>query len=157
MAVDISDLDKGAVLAALYNASRPQGMGFLHYDPTPMTPEQGTELLKTSMDFDYLKGRVMKVDLSGDTFEPWSYDRDNGDGQAELVVQALRAGVQDRVTPQLHQQGVQAALDEVTPRLHDPTTLSTSEGLAVLNLGLADEAEHLAPKLEEARRTLRNP
>jgi hypothetical protein len=39
----------------------------------------------------YLKGRVMKVDLSGDSFGPWLYDRDNGDGAAERVIAELRA------------------------------------------------------------------
>jgi hypothetical protein len=34
--IDLKGLNKAAVLAALYNASKPQGMGFLQYDPTPM-------------------------------------------------------------------------------------------------------------------------
>ena len=43
--------------------------------------------------FDYVKGRVMKVDLSGDEFSPRLYDRDNGQGAAEGVINALRAKV----------------------------------------------------------------
>lgn len=35
--MDISGLSKASVLAALYNAARPQGMGFLQYDPKPMS------------------------------------------------------------------------------------------------------------------------
>jgi hypothetical protein len=41
--------------------------------------------------FDYLHGRVMKVDLSGDTLRTALYNRDIGHGAAERIVAALRA------------------------------------------------------------------
>jgi hypothetical protein len=96
--IDIAGLDKASVLAALYNRARPQGMGFLHYTTEPMTRDEaqaviasgGTHLSGLSLHFDYLKGRVMKVDLSNDTFDPWLYDRDNGNGAAFDVVSELR-------------------------------------------------------------------
>lgn len=43
--ISLAGLDKAAVLAALYNASRPQGMGFMHYDPTPMTVKEASKIL----------------------------------------------------------------------------------------------------------------
>lgn len=90
--VNIRGLKKSAVLAALYNASKPQGLGFLHFDPTPMAEEEAEELLKMGDYFDYLKGRVMKVDLSNDDyFEEWLYDRDNGSGAAQRVINKLRS------------------------------------------------------------------
>ena len=67
---------------ALYNAARPQGMGFLHYTPEPMTHEEATQLLEEKTYFDYVKGRVMKMDLAGDVLDPTLYDRDNGYGAA---------------------------------------------------------------------------
>ena len=89
--VDTKGLKKSAVLAALYNDSKPQGLGFLHFDPAPMTEEEAEDLLKTSTHFDYLKGRVMKVDLSNDDcFEEWLYDRDNGNGAAQRAINKLR-------------------------------------------------------------------
>ena len=88
--IDISKLSKAQVLAALYNASQPLGMGFLHYDPSPMSEDEATSLLEQSTYFDYLKGRVMKVDLSGSAFDPWLYDRDNGEGAAARVVGSLK-------------------------------------------------------------------
>ena len=95
MRIDISNLDKAAVLAALYNRSRPQGMGFLHFDPTPMTLEQARAILANGdTSFDYLKGRVMKVDLSVNSLDPWLYDRDNGAGSAERALSVLRARVE---------------------------------------------------------------
>uniref|UniRef100_A0AAU8B7B7 Uncharacterized protein n=1 Tax=Dulem virus 39 TaxID=3145757 RepID=A0AAU8B7B7_9CAUD len=95
--IDIKGLSKSEVLATLYNNSRPQGLGFLHFDPTDMTIEQAKDILKETTYFDYLKGRVMKVDLSSDEgFEEWLYDRDNGKGAAQRAVDALRREQGDR-------------------------------------------------------------
>ena len=103
--VNTKGLKQGAVLAALYNNSKPFGMGFLHADSELMTEQEAEELLgdtgrtddvgfKVSCHtyFDYLKGRVMKVDLSNPAeFDERLYDRDNGPGAAQKVIQALRA------------------------------------------------------------------
>lgn len=92
--IDIRGLDKAAVLAALYNNSRPQGMGFLHYNPVPMTrDEAGTYIDGGQTYYDYLKGRVMKVDLSGDQLYPGLYDRDLGEGAAQRAIDTLREGM----------------------------------------------------------------
>ena len=98
--IDITGLDKAEVLAALYNNSKQQGMGFMHSrGASGMTPEQAAEELKaatreigegkTSAYFDYLHGRVMKIQLSGDSLDPWGYDRDNGQGAAARALQPL--------------------------------------------------------------------
>lgn len=88
--IDISDIDKAALLAALFNNSQPLGMGFLQPHAKAMTIDEATTLLGEQTRFDYVRGRVMKVDLSGDTLEPWAYDRDNGQGAAQRVVNAVR-------------------------------------------------------------------
>lgn len=89
--VNINGISKGRVLAELYNASRPLGLGFLHYDPTPMTECEANELLKHCTYFDYIKGRVIKVDLSNDSeFDETLYDRDNGIGAAQKIINKLR-------------------------------------------------------------------
>lgn len=103
--ISLAGLDKGAVLAALYNASKPLGMGFLHFTPADMTVEEARKHLVCGDDheqafpgfrsgdrhyFDYLNGRVMKVDLSGDELDPRLYDRDNGKGAAERAIAPLR-------------------------------------------------------------------
>lgn len=81
--IDLKGKDKAEVLAKLYNASKPLGMGFLQADGDDMTTEQARELLDAGQTyFDYLKGRVMKIDLSGDELDPRLYDRDNGQGAA---------------------------------------------------------------------------
>lgn len=94
--IDIKGLDRASVLAALYNHSRPQGMGFLHSNKENMTVEQAREILsdpsraiedgrgRRALYFDYLNGRVMKVDIdeSVDELDERLYDRDNGQGAA---------------------------------------------------------------------------
>lgn len=92
--IDLTGKNKAEVLAALYNASQPLGMGILHYDPTPMTVEQAQSIIDeykshNTQYFDYLKGRVMKIDLSGDTLDPRLYDRDNGQGKAEMIISQI--------------------------------------------------------------------
>lgn len=89
--IDISKMDKAEVLAALFNASHPQGMGYL--DPRceePLTVEKVREYLTRNTYFDYLHGRVLKVDLSRNEFDPRLYDRDNGRGAADLALASLR-------------------------------------------------------------------
>ena len=90
--ISLEGLSKAKVLAGLYNASRPLGMGFMQYDPAPMTEEEAASILEGQKHFDYLKGRVMKMDLSGDSLDPWGYDRDNGVGAAQVVIGVLRQG-----------------------------------------------------------------
>ena len=89
--VSIKGMDKADVLAALYNNTHPQGMGFLHYKPAPMTRDEADEILKAGASFDYLHGRVMKVDLSADEFDPRLYDRDNFPGAAQKAVDSIQA------------------------------------------------------------------
>jgi hypothetical protein len=89
--IDLTGLDKADVLAALYNAWRHQGMGFLQARPGAMTRDEAAELLKKQTYFDYLHGKVMKVDLSGDTLDTWGYDRDLGRGAAARALESLRA------------------------------------------------------------------
>ena len=90
--MDISKLDRAEVLAALYNASQPLGMGFMHFKDEDMTREQAQAELdarKPRAYFDYLHGRVMKVDLSGDELGTRLYNRDNGEGAAERALASL--------------------------------------------------------------------
>lgn len=106
--ISLEGLDKAEVLMALYDAARPQGMGFLRYIPGPMPREEAERLVRTPEDdvcdaatremfrrkdlyFDYIHGRVMKVNLSGDSLDPIFYDRDNGPGAAAAAIARLRA------------------------------------------------------------------
>lgn len=103
--INTKGIPQGKVLAALYNRSQPLGMGMLHFDPKAMTEEQANAILGDSgrVDdiglkvpnvtyFDYLKGRVMKVNLSNpNEFDERLYDRDNGPGAAQRAIDSIKA------------------------------------------------------------------
>jgi hypothetical protein len=84
--IDIEGFDKARVLKALYDHSKVQGMGFLAQRLSPLTIEECRNLLTEQTYFDYLYGKVVKVDLSGDRFDERLYDRDNGSGAAEFAI-----------------------------------------------------------------------
>ena len=93
--IDITGIDKAVLLAALYNAAKTQGLGFLHYTPGAMTHAEAKEYVTNAepwewLYFDYIKGRVLKVDLSADMLDPHLYDRDNGAGATARVVASIR-------------------------------------------------------------------
>lgn len=99
--VNIAGLDKAEVLLALWNASIMQGMSVLGFLRSgELTLEKAKQEIKSrkhqsldgkdSIYFDYLNGKVMKVDLGQDEFDPRLYDRDNGDGAAQRAIDNLR-------------------------------------------------------------------
>ena len=91
MKINMKNMDKIEILRRLYDNAKPQGMGFLHFTPEKMTTEEANTLYNSSRDryFDYVKGRVMKIDLNGDVLDTWLYDRDNGEGSAEYVLKDM--------------------------------------------------------------------
>lgn len=88
--INIKGLDKARVLVELYNHSHQQGLGMFQAAKN-LTVEDARELLKNQTYFDYLYGKVMKIDLSSDEeFSERLYDRDNGEGMAKSVIDNLR-------------------------------------------------------------------
>ena len=91
--IDIKGLNKAEVLKALYDGNHIQGMGFMQAVPEgTVTVEHCQQLLDFTgyPYFDYLYGRVLKVDLSKDEFDERLYDRDNGQGTAARIIRRLR-------------------------------------------------------------------
>lgn len=87
--INLTGKDKAKVLIALYNNAKPIGRGEQQYNPQPLSMEEAMLILQDGMDFDYLRGRVLKVNLSGNTFDTWGYDRDNGEGSAERALKNI--------------------------------------------------------------------
>ncbi len=84
--INIKNANKSLVLIALYNGARQQGMGFMQKDP-PISETEAAKLIEDHGGrFDYLNGRVMKVNLNGDALDPRLYDRDNGQGAAAYAL-----------------------------------------------------------------------
>lgn len=90
--IDITNLPKNKVLATLFNNSKQQGMGFLDVSGSiNMTLEDAQKIVDSGrLSFDYLRGRVMKVDISDNSFDPRLYDRDNGNGAASRAIDLIR-------------------------------------------------------------------
>lgn len=97
--MNIAGLDKAAVLAALYNGARQQGLGYLMgAGYLPMTADQAREEISArgkDLYFDYLHGRVMKMNLSGDEVDTALYNRDNGHMAAENIIENLRSPLEN--------------------------------------------------------------
>lgn len=145
----IGDLNKHDVLAALYNAAKPLGMGFAQYDPTPWSRETAEAAFGDGY-FDYVKGRVMKIDLETDNVDTRGYNRDNGNGMAEYVIDRFRTTgqVDDREITDHHSAAtLDAAMDARHRMEHD---VSGPLGDGIFNLGLTDVADFLAPFVDEA-------
>ena len=152
--MNINELKKSAVLAALYNASKPQGMGFMHYDPKPMTEEEAEDILSRGTYFDYLEGRVMKIDLSKDEVDTRGYNRDNGADVAEDVIMVLRS-TKDSNAPSIqthHKQNTLESALYTESRLGEIHETETIDGMTVLTLGLSDVANELGPKVKQITR-----
>ena len=93
MEIDIKGLNKAEILAGLYNSSKPLGMGVLYYNPMDMSIQEAQKIIDQDItDFDYLQGRVMKVNLSTDVLDSWGYDRDIGNGACEAVINHIKEG-----------------------------------------------------------------
>ena len=108
--INIKGLDKAQLLVELYNHSHQQGMGMLQ-PARNLTVEDAKKLLEQTTSFDYLYGKVMKVDLSGDEFEEWLYDRDNGQGMAKKIVDDMRKELEKAAVERV-EQGVKTTIPE---------------------------------------------
>lgn len=152
--VSIEGLNKADVLAALYNASRPQGMGFMKYDPAPMTRSEAQKILDSGqVYFDYLRGRVMKLDLSGNDIDAWGFDRDNGHGVVARVINELREkqSVNTDAISEIHAKGTVTSADETYQAMREGISVRDTESEREVTMGLAGAARDLRPKVSKAK------
>jgi hypothetical protein len=97
--IDVSGLNPAALLAALFNNSKPLGLGVFHDNGDEMTEDEAAQAIAERRNedglayFDYLRGRVMKVEIGGESLDPRLYDRDLGNGAAARVVARLRGAL----------------------------------------------------------------
>lgn len=83
--MNIKGMDKAEVLFALWLGSKERGMSFL--GRFPLTLDYCKKLIgRGETYFDYLAGRVMEGDLSGDNLDLRLYNRDNGEGTGEFAI-----------------------------------------------------------------------
>lgn len=149
--ISLKGLNKAAVLASLYNVSRPLGMGFMSYDPKPMTVEEAQKILEHDTDLDYLKGRVMKINLSGEELDPWLYDRDNGNGAAKRAIESLQStgDVNSERIELDHREGTHNSALELKGNLAEESHFEETDGVQVLKLGFDEFAPELNRKVDK--------
>lgn len=149
--ISIKGLDRAKVLAALYNGARAQGAGFIQYDSTPMGEKEARQLLQRQTNFDYLKGRVMKVNLSSDEIDPYLYDRDNGQGAFAKVINALRStsDINPEEVELQHKEGTRNAAIVMEEHIDDPDYVKPHGGFVEYGLGVSDLAHLIRPKIKK--------
>jgi len=66
--IEITDVDLIQFAKKVYELSNPQGLGFLHFTPKPLTDEEAKELVDNwkddkqfALDMDYVSGRACKM------------------------------------------------------------------------------------------------
>ena len=89
--ISIKGLDKAAVLQVLFQSSFQQGLGQINSEGEKALSLEDAEMIIESQGhvFDYLRGRVMKVDIAGDEFDPALFDRDVGLGAAQRAIESI--------------------------------------------------------------------
>lgn len=94
--IDIRGIPRERVLAALFNGSFQQGMGGLDArGRAQLTEEDARAMLAEDTYFDYVRGRVLKVDLRDpESFDSRLYDRDCGEGAAARIIAQIREAQQ---------------------------------------------------------------
>ena len=154
--VNIVGLDPAAVLAALYNVAQPKGLGFLQYNPAPMSVEVAKAILSKTTSFDYLRGRALKIDIEGDFLHARVFDEYHSPGLAARVVESLRqtGDVNNELIRREHASGTRESIHLTRSRLREETTLTSREDFTHVKLGLEEWADVLGPKLDEAEDNL---
>ena len=101
--LDISGINKSDLLCALFKAAveaAPFSLELALLPAPEISPDYARELIDRAqsdhegrrIEFDHIDTLFMKIDITGDTFDPYAYDQNNGGpGTAERVVAHLRA------------------------------------------------------------------
>lgn len=104
MNIDVTNCDLRQLVAKAYDLSSPQGMGFLHFKPEPLSDgdidailARGSECYPVAMD--YVKGRAVKLSVRRDADKLTIYDRwhDHSDYDLAELCKAIGAAVPERI------------------------------------------------------------
>ena len=112
------DLEKALVLAALYNGAKPSAKEIKKYDPQPMTVQEAKSIIFGRFgkeNFDYIKGRTLLIIFVEKTFNAKLYNKNNGDGSAETIIESLviTGDINNDQIIKIHEKNVAKAIMEV--------------------------------------------
>ena len=81
-------LSRAEALAALFNAAKPQGLGYMQYNASHVMDKLEAEMILAKGDYvDYLEGRVIKTKFDSDIeIDTTLYDRDNGEDAGAAAI-----------------------------------------------------------------------
>lgn len=87
--ISIKGLDRATVLYALFTGA----LGRQGLVAEGLSPDEIQAIYEASPHkrFDYIKGRPLKVILDSDDLDVRRYNRDNGEGQAERIIEQLHS------------------------------------------------------------------
>ncbi len=137
----IAGMKKECLLLALYKAAKPTEIDN-PLIPPEMTLTMAEQLVmhNPSLRFDWVNGRSLKVDISGDKFDPWLYDRDNGEGvAAKAVLEAM-----------LEADGVNVHLDDIHPHVEETLNIDNSTIAAQVYEFNSDVAQNIGSYLKRS-------
>ena len=152
--IQIGNLSKASILASLYNASSPIGVGFVGAINGPVTMDDvsARDYINQrggNLKFDYVYGRPIKVDLTGDSFDPRLYDcRNGGVGVARHIVEKLRKSneVSSSYARMIHMTNLMSALYDT----REGVSSRSYEGAAALFMMREFRTEKVEPDLNLA-------
>lgn len=65
--IEVTGVNLVDLVKHVYDLSKPQGMGFLHYKPEPLTDDEAKSLIdtqdRTPISLDYVRGRACKFNV----------------------------------------------------------------------------------------------
>ena len=61
--IDVTNVDMVKFVKKVYDLSRPQGLGMMHYTPKPLTDDEAKQFIQDdgTVDMDYVGGRACKM------------------------------------------------------------------------------------------------
>lgn len=94
--ISIYGLDKAEVLVLLYNGARQMPFSTTPVEQRVLTIADARLILQEKQRFGSLRGRMLRVDLSDEKFDPTAYERINGKGQAVRMLKPLKVDTGNR-------------------------------------------------------------
>jgi hypothetical protein len=89
--IDITGIPKEALKRALWENSKVASFFRMNSEiPPEYNKNQAIEAVNNKKGIDYFCGRVIKTNLSLDNVSPWGYDRDNGAGAFQRIVDDVK-------------------------------------------------------------------
>ena len=153
--IDITGIDKKQLLKELWKNSKTAGFFTMSGMPAPGCNDAEIDRVFSSQDCyaDYLCGRVIKTSFKTNKLNPWGYDRDNGAGAMQKVVDAVRAGRSTSAsTPVVATAAVLVEYsDEIEAKMPPMLTYEMVQAMISMNRSTADFAstDNLIKKRKE--------